>query len=116
MKPSRLITSLLVASASAHPLADHDVPAAVEEFEGQLIAARQTCGPVASNPTTWWRALIGHNGTTPYSTDPTFQYYRTVVQYGAVNNGTVDASAAFNYAINGENLVLTGRGRHLSAD
>ncbi|KAL8392079.1 hypothetical protein RB595_002325 [Gaeumannomyces hyphopodioides] len=64
-------------------------------------ARQQQCsGPVASNPSTWWRAQIGHNGTAPTSTDPTFQYYRTVVQYGADNTGAGDASDAFNFAIN----------------
>ncbi len=40
-----------------------------------------------------------HNGSTPYSSDSTFQYYRTVLSYGADNTGTRDSSDAFNRAI-----------------
>jgi glucan 1,3-beta-glucosidase len=66
------------------------------------IQGRQSCqGPSVSNPQIWWRAQIGHNGTTPYAADSTFQYYRTVVQYGADNSGKEDASDAFNRAIDG---------------
>jgi glucan 1,3-beta-glucosidase len=56
---------------------------------------------VTSKPSEWWRAAIKHNGTTPLSTDPTFKYYRTAVEYGADNTGVKDASDAFNAAING---------------
>ncbi|EFQ29041.1 hypothetical protein CGRA01v4_11404 [Colletotrichum graminicola] len=66
----------------------------------QPLESRQTCsGPVESNPSTWWRAAIGHNGTAPTSTDSTYQYYRTAVQYGADNTGVQDSSDAFNFAI-----------------
>ncbi|KXX74005.1 Glucan 1,3-beta-glucosidase [Madurella mycetomatis] len=66
--------------------------------------ARQTCqGPVVGSPQTWWRAQIGHNGTTPYAADSTFQYYRTVVQYGADSSGAEDSSDAFNHAIDAWN-------------
>ncbi|KAK6217374.1 exo-beta-1 [Colletotrichum tabaci] len=64
------------------------------------LESRQTCsGPIESNPSTWWRAAIDHNGTAPTSSDPTFQYYRTAVQYGADNTGVRDSSDAFNFAI-----------------
>ncbi|KAK1754506.1 glucan 1,3-beta-glucosidase [Echria macrotheca] len=61
----------------------------------------QSCsGPTAGAPAKWWRAEIDHNGTTPYSTDSSFQYYRNVLRYGADNTGTKDSSGAFNDAIN----------------
>lgn len=69
------------------------------------VHARQTCqGPVEGSPRTWWRAQIGHNGTTPYAADSTFQYYRTVIQYGADSSGAEDSSDAFNHAIDGRLL------------
>ncbi|KAI0134383.1 pectate lyase superfamily protein-domain-containing protein [Xylariales sp. AK1849] len=71
---------------------------------GNNLATRETCsGPVESSPTTWWRAAIGHNGTTPTAEDKTYQYYRTAVQYGADNTGAEDSSDAFNHAINAWN-------------
>ncbi|KAK0643067.1 pectate lyase superfamily protein-domain-containing protein [Cercophora newfieldiana] len=64
------------------------------------IQQRQSCpAPVAGSPKTWWRAEIAHDGTTPYSIDPTFQYYRNVLSYGADNTGVRDSSVAFNDAI-----------------
>ena len=68
-----------------------------------LVQERQSCqGPSAGNPQVWWRAQIGHNGTTPYAADSTFQYYRTAAQYGADSSGKKDSSDAFNHAIEGE--------------
>ncbi|KAH8200115.1 hypothetical protein TruAng_005736 [Truncatella angustata] len=64
-------------------------------------SARRTCaGPVAGIPTTWWRAAIDHNGTTPTAEDTTYEYYRTATQYGADNTGVEDSSGAFITAIN----------------
>jgi glucan 1,3-beta-glucosidase len=71
--------------------------------EEPSLHERRSCqGPTAGNPQTWWRAQIGHNGTTPYAADSTFQYYRTAVQYGADASGKEDSSDAFNHAIDGE--------------
>lgn len=68
-----------------------------------MLQERQSCqGPSPGTPKVWWRAQIGHNGTTPYAADSTFQYYRTVVQYGADSSGKEDSSDAFNHAIDGE--------------
>ncbi|KAK4153611.1 glucan 1,3-beta-glucosidase [Chaetomidium leptoderma] len=68
------------------------------------IQKRKSCqGPTAGNPQTWWRAQIGHNGTTPYAADSTFEYYRTAVQYGADSSGKEDSSDAFNAAIDAWN-------------
>ncbi|KLU86756.1 hypothetical protein MAPG_05766, partial [Magnaporthiopsis poae ATCC 64411] len=93
-----LASALLAGARTAAGLVLHDdVKVAVEARQQQQ---QQCSGPVAGNPSSWWRAQIGHNGTTPYSTDSTFQYYRTVVQYGADNTGTRDASDGFNFAIN----------------
>ena len=76
------------------PLEAHPIP---------LVQERQSCqGPTAENPQVWWRAQIGHNGTTPYAADSSFEYYRTAVQYGADNSGKNDSSNAFNHAIEGE--------------
>ncbi len=76
------------------PLEAHPIP---------LVQERQSCqGPTAGNPQVWWRAQIGHNGTTPYAADSSFEYYRTAVQYGADNSGKNDSSNAFNHAIEGE--------------
>lgn len=73
-----------------------------EDAAIQTIQSRQSCqGPVAEKPQMWWRAQIGHNGTTPYATDSTYEYYRTATQYGADNSGKKDSSEAFNKAING---------------
>ncbi|KAK3685711.1 pectate lyase superfamily protein-domain-containing protein [Podospora appendiculata] len=71
----------------------------------QVIDERQSCsGPlITGTPTSWWRAQIKHNGTTPYSSDSTFQYYRTAVQYGADSTGVRDSSDALNSAINAWN-------------
>ncbi|KAH6655747.1 pectate lyase superfamily protein-domain-containing protein [Truncatella angustata] len=67
-------------------------------------SARRTCaGPVAGIPTTWWRAAIDHNGTTPTAEDTTYEYYRTATQYGADNTGVEDSSGAFITAINAWN-------------
>ncbi|KAK3360165.1 pectate lyase superfamily protein-domain-containing protein [Lasiosphaeria hispida] len=66
----------------------------------ELHHPRQSCtGPTAGSPPTWWRAEMEHDGTAPSSTDPTYQYHRTVVQYGADNTGVNDSSPAFNLAI-----------------
>jgi glucan 1,3-beta-glucosidase len=76
---------------------------AEQPLERPSIQARQSCqGPSVGNPQTWWRAQIGHNGTTPYAADSTYQYYRTAVQYGADSSGKEDSSDAFNHAIDGE--------------
>ncbi|KAK0616110.1 pectate lyase superfamily protein-domain-containing protein [Bombardia bombarda] len=103
-------TTLLVlvsASVAAHG-ADHG-------NNVMMHKRQQSCsnGLVASdvNPTAWWRAQIDHDGSTPYSSDPTFQYYRTAVQYGADRTGTNDSSEAFNSAIDawsrtGNNVTL----------
>ena len=73
-----------------------------EDAAIQTIHSRQPCQvPVVEKPQTWWRAEIGHNGTTPYATDSTYEYYRTATQYGADNSGKKDSSEAFNKAING---------------
>ncbi|KAF6845233.1 putative exo-beta-1,3-glucanase [Colletotrichum musicola] len=83
------LLAMLGARAMAHP---HEAPTGLE--------SRQSCsGPVESSPKTWWRAAIDHNGTAPTSSDSTFQYYRTAVQYGADNTGVQDSSDAFNFAI-----------------
>ncbi|KAF5486932.1 Glucan endo-1,3-beta-glucosidase [Colletotrichum siamense] len=85
---SPLLAILGIGAVAAHPHA----PGSLE--------TRQSCsGPVETSPQAWWRAAIGHNGTAPTSTDSTFQYYRTVVQYGADNTGVQDSSDAFNWAI-----------------
>lgn len=70
---------------------------------GATIAERQAAcsGPAEGNPSAWWRAQIGHNGTTPYATDKTYEYYRVVSDYGADPTGVKDSSSAFNAAING---------------
>jgi glucan 1,3-beta-glucosidase len=71
--------------------------------EPSLIEGRASCqGPSTGNPKVWWRVQIGHNGTTPYAADPTFQYYRSAVQYGADSSGKNDSSDAFNHAIDGK--------------
>ncbi|KAK4217156.1 pectate lyase superfamily protein-domain-containing protein [Rhypophila decipiens] len=51
------------------------------------------------NITKWWRAEIQHNGSTPYSGDPNYKYYRSVLEYGADPTGQKDSSDAFNDAI-----------------
>jgi hypothetical protein len=100
MKNLSILSTLLVAVATTHPVVE-EAPLKLEALDGHL-STRQTCsGPVASNPTTWWRAAIGHNGTTPMSTDSTYQYYRTATTYGADNTGVNDAADAFNFAITG---------------
>lgn len=104
MRPSNLFGALLVATATAVAGA-HQPNEAVgfaHDLVEETIEARQACsGPVESTPTTWWRAAIDHNGTTPTASDTTFQYYRTAVQYGADNTGVEDSSDSFNLAING---------------
>lgn len=75
---------------------------AYQHPEEPSIQARQSC-PRSSpgNPKAWWRAQIGHDGATPFTADSSFEYYRTVVQYGADSSGKEDSSDAFNHAING---------------
>lgn len=100
MKLLGVLSALLAVSAVAHPVIDDQLD--LESLDDHAFHARQSCsGPVASNPSTWWRANIQHNGTAPMSTDPTFQYYRTAVQYGADPTGVNDSSSFFNFAING---------------
>lgn len=94
MHAVNLFAALFAVSVAAQPQA-----------EGVKIAQdalRARSGPVASNPSTWWRAAIKHDGKTPTAEDVTYQYYRTVVDYGADNTGVQNATAAFNFAIDGE--------------
>ncbi|KAK1445323.1 hypothetical protein CCUS01_12649 [Colletotrichum cuscutae] len=97
----KLLTLLaLLGLGAAHPHQQHPHDAHAAAAAVVLDSRQQTCsGPVESNPSTWWRAAIGHNGTAPTSTDSTYQYYRTAVQYGADNTGIQDSSDAFNFAI-----------------
>ena len=68
-----------------------------------LVNADISCtGPVASNPSTFWREEITHNGIAPLVSDTTYEVYRTAVQWGADNTGVNDASGAINAAIIGE--------------
>lgn len=98
MKLLPLLALLGIGAAHPHQQHPHDAAAAA----AVLGSRQQACsGPVESNPSTWWRAAIGHNGTAPTSTDSTYQYYRTAVQYGADNTGVQDSSDAFNSAIEG---------------
>jgi len=93
--PYSLAATFLVA-ASAHAARQP------QKLSGTEINQRQSCpGPISGPPKTWWRAEIDHNGTTPSSTDPAFQYYRNVLLYGADNTGVKDSSRAFNDAVNG---------------
>jgi len=80
----------------------------------QHLISRDECpGAASAPPKTWWRAEIQHNGTTTYSTDPSYKYYRTVLDYGADKTGQKDASGAFNEAIKGElKRVAAWRKRH----
>ncbi|KAK3328017.1 pectate lyase superfamily protein-domain-containing protein [Cercophora scortea] len=96
MKLVHLLAALWAIKVAAHQLASG---------VDQVVHERQSCsGPIVTGtPATWWRAQIKHNGTTPYSSDSTFQYYRTAVQYGADNTGAKDSSDAFNSAINAWN-------------
>lgn len=71
------------------------------KVEAREVAA-SCSGPVASNPTTFWREEINHNGIAPLVTDTTYLVYRTAVQWGADNTGVNDASGAINAAIIGE--------------
>ena len=102
MKYPGFFIALVAATAVAHPVYDEPDHGSQNRLLSDAILERQSCsGPVATNPSTWWRAAIQHNGTTPLSTDPTFEYYRTAVQYGADPTGVNDSSSAFNFAING---------------
>jgi len=69
------------------------------------VSARDSCPSslTPTNPKTWWRAEIAHNGTTPFSSDGSYQYYRKLSQYGADPSGNTDASDAFNKAISDGN-------------
>ena len=69
------------------------------------ISPRDSCagGLVANNPKTWWRAEIAHNGSTPYSGDDGYRYYRTALEYGADNTGKKDSSDAINMAVTAGN-------------
>lgn len=102
MRVQGLLAVVLAASASALPYADQS-ERSDEALESHLRERQDVCsGPSPGSPSTWWRAAIGHNGTTPYSSDDTFQYYRTAVQYGADPTGKNDSSDAFNFAIEGK--------------
>lgn len=72
-----------------------------------LVSGEECSGAASGSPKAWWRAEMQHNGTTPSSTDSSYKYYRTVLQYGADNTGAKDASGAFNEAINGERAAHT---------
>ncbi|ORY68799.1 pectate lyase superfamily protein-domain-containing protein [Pseudomassariella vexata] len=91
-----LLVSLAV--VLAHPPSEHPTP-----FESLNTRETSCSGPVESSPKTWWRAAIQYNGTTPTAVDETFQYYRTVIQYGADNTGVENATEGFNFAINAWN-------------
>ena len=96
--PYSLTFSLLATTATGHSNHQQRYP---DQNTG-VIPGRQSCpAPAVGAPKTWWRAEVEHNGTAPYSTDSTFQYYRNVLQYGADGTGVKDSSGAFNEAING---------------
>ncbi|KAK4159107.1 glucan 1,3-beta-glucosidase [Cladorrhinum sp. PSN259] len=77
--------------------------------EALLSSRQQQCQnepatpPSAGNPSKWWRSQIVPNGTTPYASDPSYQYYRTPIQFGADPTGVKDSSEAFNLAITSQN-------------
>ncbi|KAI1850545.1 hypothetical protein JX266_003827 [Neoarthrinium moseri] len=97
-----LVTALLTASATAQHIGEQRASKA-KGLRGDLLARDGCSGPAVGRPTTWWRAAIQHNGSTPTAGDTTYQYYRTVIQYGADNTGAEDSSEAFNKAINAWN-------------
>ncbi|KAH8893181.1 pectin lyase-like protein [Thozetella sp. PMI_491] len=94
------IAALLGATAAAQSIRENG-PAGIETVEKQFVRRQeQNCtGLTEGTPSTWWRASIGHNGTTPYASDSSYQYYRTAVQYGADPTGKNDSSDAINWAI-----------------
>lgn len=68
----------------------------------RALFGRATCGgPTPSNPTTFWRTAVNHNGASPFNGDSTYQVWRDVKVYGAVGDGVTDDSAAFKFAISG---------------
>src|SRR6185295_3727355 len=87
------VVALLTTTARATPTLGSFIS---ELPQDQTIERRACSGPVAGSPKTWWRAAIEHNGTTPYSVDATYQYYRSVVEYGADATGRNDSSDALN--------------------
>lgn len=66
-----------------------------------LFAEASCGGPTASNPTTFWRELVNHNGASPFNADDTYQIWRDVKVYGAKGDGVTDDSGAFKFAISG---------------
>ncbi len=109
---------LVIAASSPSPLHQQSDP--LLQNQAAILHPRQqqpSCsGPVAGQPRKWWRAEIKHNGTTPLSTDSTFNYYRDVVQYGADNTGVKDSSDAFNAAIDGMYVLVAYTRSTLSHD
>jgi hypothetical protein len=100
MRIPGLLVALLAVNIKADALVG-DVPS-IETSEDYLETRQACSGPATTNVTSWWRAVIDHNGTTPTAADQTFQYYRTAVQYGADKTGVNDSSTAFNWAIGGQ--------------
>src|SRR4051812_36001868 len=83
----------LTSAASERPLSHNDLNFLQTLRLAERSGEQPLCsGPKARSPTKWWKAEIGHNGTTPYSADGRYQYYKTARQYGADNTGVVDAS------------------------
>ncbi|KAH8671305.1 pectate lyase superfamily protein-domain-containing protein [Xylariales sp. PMI_506] len=95
--------TVLAATSLPQGMSKRVILDAQRPYNGPEVRQATCSGPVENNPTTWWRAAIEHNGTTPTAADTTYQYYRTVIQYGADNTGVNDSSDAFNTAINAWN-------------
>lgn len=77
------------------------IAASAEHHQQDRNQQRDSCPGLTPSPdnTKWWRTEIEHNGTTPYSHDSTYKYYRNVIEYGADPSGVKDSSDAFNDAI-----------------
>ena len=104
MRPcNNILSSTVIITAILAPFSSASSSSSSPELPLLLTprqsSCSQTAGPNPSNPSRWWRSEIAHNGTTPYSSDPTYQYYRTVIQFGADPSGVKDSSQAFNSAI-----------------